>query len=46
VKFTMYDNLEDILAETPADMEGIAPTLASDNLFDVNEISPALDEKE
>jgi hypothetical protein len=46
VKFTMYDYLEDILAEMPADMKGTAPTPASDNLFDVDETSPALNEKE
>jgi hypothetical protein len=39
VKFTMYDYLEDILAEMPADMKGTAPTPASDNLFNVDEVS-------
>jgi hypothetical protein len=39
VKFTMYDYLEDILDEMPDDMNGTAPTAASDNLFDVNEDS-------
>jgi hypothetical protein len=46
VKFTMYDYLEDILDEMPAYMKGTAPTPASDNLFDVDEDSPALNEKE
>jgi hypothetical protein len=46
VKFTMYDYLEDILAEMPNDMNGTAPTPASDNLFDVDEESPLLNEKE
>jgi hypothetical protein len=46
VKFTMYDYLEDILNEMPDDMKGTAPTPASDNLFDVDEDSPALNEKE
>jgi hypothetical protein len=38
VKFTMYDYLEDILAEMPNDMKGTAPTPASDNLFDVDDV--------
>jgi hypothetical protein len=42
----MYDYLEDILAEMPADMKGTAPAPVSDNLFDVDEISPVLNEKE
>jgi hypothetical protein len=46
VTFTMYDYLEDILDEMPADMRGTAPTPASDNLFEVGEDSPALNEKE
>ncbi|MGK3737709.1 MAG: hypothetical protein ACI90V_004556, partial [Bacillariaceae sp.] len=46
VKFTMYDYLEDILEEMPGDMNGTSPTPASDNLFDVDEDSPALSEKE
>jgi hypothetical protein len=46
VKFTMYDYLEDVLAEMPDDMNGTAPTPASDNLFDVDEESPPLNEKE
>jgi hypothetical protein len=46
VKFTMYDYLEDILDEMPDDMNGTSPTPASDNLFDVDEDSPALNEKE
>jgi hypothetical protein len=46
VIFTMYDYLEDILAEMPDDMNGGAPTPASDNLFDVDDESPLLNEKE
>jgi hypothetical protein len=46
VKFTMYDYLEDILDEIPDDMKGTAPTPASDNLFDVDDGSPTLNEKE
>jgi hypothetical protein len=42
----MYDYLEDILEEMPDDMNGTAPTAASDNLFDVDEDSPQLNEKE
>jgi hypothetical protein len=46
VKFTMYDFLEDILGEMPDDMKGTAPTPANDHLFDVEDDSPALNEKE
>jgi hypothetical protein len=46
VKFTMYDYVEDILEDMPGDMKGTAPTPASDNLFDVDEDSAALNEKE
>jgi hypothetical protein len=46
VKFTMYDYLEDVLAEMPVDMKGTAPTPASDNLFNVDALSTALNEKE
>jgi hypothetical protein len=46
VKFTMYDYLEDILGDMPNDMKGTAPTPASDHLFDVDEESPGLNEKE
>jgi hypothetical protein len=46
VKFTMYDYLEDILSEMPADMKGTSPTPASDRLFDAEEESPPLNEKE
>jgi hypothetical protein len=46
VIFTMYDYLEDILAEMPDDMNGGAPTPASDNLFDVDDESPPLNDKE
>jgi hypothetical protein len=42
----MYDYLEDILDEMPDDMNGMAPTPASDNLFDVDDDSPQLNEKE
>jgi hypothetical protein len=46
VKFTMYDYLEDIMAEMPDDMRGTSPTPASDNLFDVDENLTPLNEKE
>jgi hypothetical protein len=46
VKFTIYDYLEDILDEMPDDMNGMAPTPASDNLFNVDDDSPQLNEKE
>jgi hypothetical protein len=46
VVFTMYDYLEDILGDMPDDKNGTAPTPASDNLFDVDEDSPLLNEKE
>jgi hypothetical protein len=46
VKFTMYDYLEDIVEGMPGDMNGTSPTPASDNLFDIDEGSPALNEKE
>ena len=46
VKFTMYDYLEDILNDMPADMNGTSPTPASDNLFDADDTSPLLSEKE
>jgi hypothetical protein len=46
VKFTMYDYLEDILDEMPNDMNGTAPTPVSDNMFEVDEGSPLLNEKE
>jgi hypothetical protein len=42
----MYDYLEDILEEMPSDMNGTSPTPASDNLFDVDETSLPLNEKE
>jgi hypothetical protein len=46
VKFTMYDYLEDSLDKIPEDMNGTAPPRpASDNLFDVDEDSPQLNEK-
>jgi hypothetical protein len=46
VMFTMHDYLEDIVDEMPDDMNGTAPTPASDNLFDVDEDSIALNKKE
>jgi hypothetical protein len=46
VKFTMYDYLEDILEEMPDDMNGTAPTPASGKLFEVDEDSLPLNEKE
>jgi hypothetical protein len=46
VKFTMYDYLEDILSEMPDDMNGTAPTPASDHMFETEDDSPALNEKE
>jgi hypothetical protein len=47
VKFTMYDYLEYILIEEmPVDMNGNAPTPASGDLFDVDEDSPLLNDKE
>jgi hypothetical protein len=48
VKFTMYeDYLEDTLVdEMPEDMNGMAPTPASDNLFDADDNSPQLNEEE
>jgi hypothetical protein len=46
VVFTMYDYLEDIIGEMPDDMNETAPTPASDNLFDVDDGSPLLNEKE
>jgi hypothetical protein len=46
VLFTMYDYLEDILEDMPDDMNGTSPTPASDNLFEVDEDSPPLNEKE
>jgi hypothetical protein len=42
----MYDYLEDILDEMPDDMNGTVPAPASDNMFDVDEESPPLNEKE
>jgi hypothetical protein len=46
VIFTMYNYLEDIIESMPEDMNGTSPTPASDNLFEVDEESPALNEKE
>jgi hypothetical protein len=46
VKFTMIDYLEDILSETPRDMEGTARTPAWDELFTVDESSPLLNIKD
>jgi hypothetical protein len=42
----MYDYLEDIIDQMPEDMKGTAPTPASDNLFDIDDDSPGLSEKE
>jgi hypothetical protein len=46
VKFTMYDYLEDILNKMTDDMNGTAPTSASSNMFEVDEESTALNDKE
>jgi hypothetical protein len=46
VKSAMYDYLEDVLSDMPDDMRGTSPTPASDNLFDVDEESTLLTEKE
>jgi hypothetical protein len=45
VKFTMYDYLEDILAESPDGMKGMAVTPAHSKLFQVNQESEKLDAK-
>ena len=46
VKFTMYNFLEDIIAEAPAGMNGTAVNPARDNLFETQEdTSPPLDMK-
>jgi hypothetical protein len=45
VKFTMYDYLEDILAESPDDMKGMAVTPAHSKLFQVNQECEKLDPK-
>jgi hypothetical protein len=45
VKFTMYDYLEDILAESPDDMKGMAVTPAHSKLFQVNQECEKLDAK-
>jgi hypothetical protein len=42
----MYDYLEDVLSDMPDDMRGTYTTPASDNLFDVDEESALLTEKE
>jgi hypothetical protein len=46
VKFTMYDYLEDILSKMPSDMNGTALTPASDHMFETEDDSPSLNEKE
>jgi hypothetical protein len=46
VKFIMIDYPEDILSEMPSDMEGVARTLAQDDLFTFNEQSPLLNERD
>jgi hypothetical protein len=45
VKFTMYDYLKDILAESPDDMKGMAVTPAHSKLFQVNQQCDKLDPK-
>jgi hypothetical protein len=45
VKFTMYDYLKDILAESPDDMKGMAVTPAHSKLFQVNQECEKLDPK-
>jgi hypothetical protein len=42
VKFTMIDYLKDILSEMPGDMEGVARTLAQDDLFTIDDQYPLL----
>jgi hypothetical protein len=46
VKFAMYDYLEDVLSKMLYDMNGTSPTPDSDRLFEVDEESLLLDEKE
>ena len=43
--FTMYNYIEDVLKETTDNMNGIAVTSASDNLFQVDTIAIRLDDK-
>ena len=43
VKFMMFDYVDGILEETPADMDGVAVTPAAVDLFTVKEDSDALD---
>jgi hypothetical protein len=45
VLFSMYDYLEDILAEMPEDMNGTSPTPTSDNLFEGDHNLTTLNEK-
>ena len=47
IRITMYDYLQDVLREVDAkgDMKGSAVTPASANLFEIDENSPKLDEK-
>ena len=44
VKIKMLDYVEKMLAETPKEMDGKAPTPAANHLFDVDEDSPLLEE--
>ena len=44
VVFTMYDYLEDILSEVPADFDGEDITPAASNLFSINLTQQKLDE--
>jgi hypothetical protein len=43
VKFTMDDHVENLLAESPADMSGTAATPAANYLFTVNNKAMKLD---
>jgi hypothetical protein len=45
VKYTMYDFLEDIIADSPDDMKGTAVTPAHSKLFQVNSECEKLDHK-
>ena len=45
VKFTMYDYFEDIILETPDEMDGTDVTPAAQHIFHVDEDSPDLDDE-
>jgi hypothetical protein len=45
VRITMYDYIDDVLEEVPADMKGVAATPAANHLFTVNEKCDKLDEE-